>query len=318
MIPFLFPFSRGLLFFPLVALDKIYVVFFGRVSLPYSSTLLGLRLLPPVPHCCCSPCMAFAYILFCLWVHCFLGPLSFLHLFPLTCSSTLVLRTFPRILVSFLGFLAIFLLGRFFLSFLGFGLVWFLFTFFVTLSTLSSFTTGSSLWAELSRMVVSWGYSGLGHLRSLVFHPLPVLVDGSLLLLLLLWFGGLSSTSVRSFGVPHLLSLHGSFSLPVWAGFLSFRSLLSSLNFQVLSALSFSCFSDYILSLLCGSCLFSSVILVYTLRFTAGGGLLVSSPLLPLFAWIRHGRHRLLYLASLHLAPLVRCVHGVSIVPSPI
>ena len=91
----------------------LYVVFFGRVSITSSSTLLGLRLLPPVPHWWCSPLVAFAYIHFCLWVHCFLGPLSLSHLLPLTCSSALVLRTFPRILVSFLGFLAFFLIGRF-------------------------------------------------------------------------------------------------------------------------------------------------------------------------------------------------------------
>ena len=68
----------------------------------------------------------------------------------------------------------------------------------------------------------SWGHSGLGHLWPLVGHPLPVLVDGSLLLGL----AGLSSASVHSFGVPLLLFLHGAFRFPVWAGFLSFRSLL--------------------------------------------------------------------------------------------
>ena len=114
----------------------LYVVFFGRVSIASSSTLLGLRFLAPVPQWCCSPLVAFAYIHFCLWVHCFLGPLSLLSLLPLACSSALVLCTFSRILVSFLGFLAFFLLGCFFLSSLCFGLVWFWFTFFVTRSNL--------------------------------------------------------------------------------------------------------------------------------------------------------------------------------------
>ena len=181
---------------------------------------------PPLP-CTCTSLVLFSFVgfclhvHFCLWVHCFLDLLSLLCLFTLTCSSTLVLRTFPRILVSFLGCLVIFLLGRFFLSSLGFGLVWFLFTFSITWSNLSSFVTGSSLWAELSRMVVSWGSSGLSHLRSLVVRPLPVLVDGSLFLFLVLLGWWSSSASVRSFGVPHLLSLHGAFHLPVWTGFLS-------------------------------------------------------------------------------------------------
>ena len=34
-------------------------------------------------------------------------------------------------------------------------------------------------------MVVSWGSSGLSHLRSLVVRPLPVLVDGSLILFII-------------------------------------------------------------------------------------------------------------------------------------
>ena len=157
----------------------------GRVSFPSSSPLLGLRFLSPVPPGCCFPLMGFAYVHFCLWVPCFLDPLSLLRLFTLTCSSTLVLHTFPRILVSFLGCLVIFLLGLFFLSSFGFGLVWFMFTFFITQSNLSSFATGSSLWAELSCMIVSWGSSGLSHLRSLFVLPLPVLVDGSLILFII-------------------------------------------------------------------------------------------------------------------------------------
>ena len=183
----------------------------GRVSL-LSSSLLGLRFLSPVPPWCCSPLVALAHVHFCLWVHGFLDPLSLLRLFTLTCSSTLALRTFPRILVSFLGCLVIFLLGCFFLSSLSFGIVWFLFTFFITRSNLSSFATGSSLWTELSRMVVSWGSSGLSHLRSLVVRPLPVLVDGSLILLIMLlgWrsflsFGSLlwgSSPALSSWGFP--------------------------------------------------------------------------------------------------------------------
>ena len=189
------------------------------------------------------------------------------------CSGTLRLPSSPRLVFEFL---ALFLLGHF-LSSLCFGLVWFLFTFFVTQLNLSSFTTGSSLWAELSRMV----FLRVDLVLS-IFAPWSFVLFRFWSMVLFFfcfcsWLGGLSSASVRYFGVPFLLSLHGVIRLPVWAGFLSFHSLLLFFTFQVLSALSSSCLSAYLLSLWCGSCLFYSFFLVYTLCFTAGGGLLVSS-----------------------------------------
>ena len=79
-------------------------------------------------------------------------------------------------------------------------------------------------------MVVSWGYSGLGHLWTLVVHPLPVLVDGSFLLMLLvgrsfLSFGSLlwgSSPSLSSWGFPA--------SRMGWLSFFSFFVVISHLS----------------------------------------------------------------------------------------
>ena len=155
-------FRVGLLcFIHMLPLFRGYLSGIGCLCLPFflwsslagcriipSSALIGLRFLTAVPCLCCSPSVAFAYFHFCLhsllsWPSLSLASVS-LDLF--FCSGTSHLPLYPSLL-SF-GLLPFFLLGLYLLSSLGFGLVWFLFTFFVTRSNLSSFATGSSLWAE--------------------------------------------------------------------------------------------------------------------------------------------------------------------------
>ena len=229
---------------------------------------------PPLPFPCAS-LVVFSFDGFCLRSNisafgfpAFLPSLSLLRLFTLTCFSTLVLRTFPRILVSFLGWLVIFLLGLFFLSSLGFGLVWFSFTFFITRSNLSSFATGSSLWAKLSRMVVSWGSSGLSHLLSWVVRPLPVLANGSLILFII------------TFGVAFFLQLRfaplGFLTFSLFMGLSSFPYGLTFFLLVLCCHLSpfrvsphslFSYFSGHILSYCAVAVYFNLFFLVYIFVF---------------------------------------------------
>ena len=227
----------------------------SRVSHSYYSTLLGLCFLPAVPLWCCSPLLSLPTFL-----SVFGFPASFDLCLSCVCSfDWFVCSGTSRLLSSLVfGFLTLFLLGRFFLSSVCWPCV--VLVHLLRNSVEYQFLRDGVL--PLGRVIscgFSWGGSGLVHLCPLIIRPLPVLVDGSLLVCFCSWLGGLSSASVRYFGVPLLLFLLGVFRLPVWAGFLSFRSLLLSFAFQVLFALSASCLSAYLLSLRCVSCLFYSV-----------------------------------------------------------
>ena len=203
----------------------------------------------------------FAYLPFCLWFPCFLRPLSLLCLFPLTGSSALVLRAFPRLLVSCLWVSDA-------LPPWSLLLVLFMLWPCVVLVHLLRNSVESQFLCDgvlpLGR-VISYGFLGVDLVLS-IFAPWSFVLFRFWSMVLFFfcfcsWLGGLSSASVRYVGVPLLLSLHGVFCLPVWAGFLSFRSLLLSFTLKVLSALSSSCLSTYLLSLRCGSRLFYSFFL---------------------------------------------------------
>ena len=177
---------------------------------------------------------------------------------------------------------------------------------------LSSFATGSSLWAELSRLVV------LGViLVKAIFGPWSFLLFRFRSMVLFFcfcsWLCGLSSASIRSIGDPLLLSLLGAFRLPVWAGFLSFRSLSSSLPFLgFFCTLSLLCLFFYTY-FQCGSCLFYSLFpclcFVFNSWRRAPGNFPLSS---------HHASALVLQAAlgccawHLPLSPLVCCVHGDS------
>ena len=140
--------------------------------------------------------------------------------------------------------------------------------------------------------------SCLGRLCPLVVHTLPIMVDCSSSSSALGW-AFFPRLRIRSFGVPFRISLHGGFRLPVWAGFFSFLLCCHLFPFRICPHSPFYCLCRFILRLRCSSSLISFVFLDCPLCFTAGGELLVSSPLLPsCFSFSSSSRIRPLRLAS--------------------
>ena len=122
------------------------------------------------------------------------------------------------------------------------------------------------------------------------------------------WVGFLSFTSLPCGSSLHLSPWGVPLSRIGWFSFLAFQG---SAPLSGVSALSFL-HSLLLYFLYYSFPVYMSIVLVYTFCFPAGGGLLVSSPLL------HHASAYVLCVAlgrcawPLQLSPLVRCVHGDS------